>query len=105
MAKIGLPDPPAASDSPVPTQQAAIDRDAGVVQVADWRDMPDEEQIVASVTRRRMIRVREPPSLYSFCYFHNKDYAHTHILCTSPYELLKKAARDQWPADGSSTLR
>lgn len=51
MAKIGLPDPPLAFDSPVPTQQAAINRDAGVVQVADLRVMPNEEQIVASVAR------------------------------------------------------
>ena len=51
MARIDLPDLLATVDSLVPAQEATMDQNAELVQVADWRDRKGEEQIAASAVR------------------------------------------------------
>jgi hypothetical protein len=51
MARIDLPNPLATADSLAPAQEAAMDRNAELVQVADWRDRKGGEQIAASAMR------------------------------------------------------
>jgi hypothetical protein len=51
MARIDLPDLLATIDSLVPAQEAMMDQNAELVQVADWRDRKGEEQIAASAVR------------------------------------------------------
>ena len=51
MARIDLPDPLATVDSLVPAQEATVDQNAELVQVADWRDRKGGEQIAASAVR------------------------------------------------------
>ena len=51
MARTDLPDPLATVDSLVPAQEATMDQNAELVQVADWRDRKGKEQIAASAVR------------------------------------------------------